>query len=279
MLLSGGVGRMDITLERLDQERILAELTAAARVSVSRLETHTVLDSTNRYLLAGARDGWPSGVVCLAEQQTAGRGRQGRSWLTPFGASLAYSLLWRFTAPPEALSGLSLATGIATARVLRKIGVSEAGLKWPNDVWWRRRKLGGILLESGGVAGDFYVVAGVGLNLALPRQDAVAIDQPWVDLQEIPGTGSISRNGLAAVLISELVETFREFQQRGFADLTAEWARFDQVEGCSISLQLPNARVSGIARGVDATGALLLETVDGVVKPYIGGEISLRIQT
>jgi len=157
---------MSVALELLDRERILAGLTATARAGVSRLETYSVLDSTNRYLLTGAQEGWPSGAVCLAEQQTAGRGRQGRSWLTPFGASLAYSLLWRFAGPLEALSGLSLATGLAVARVLKGAGVSEVGLKWPNDVWWQGRKLGGILLESGGSAGDFYVVAGVGLNLA-----------------------------------------------------------------------------------------------------------------
>jgi BirA family biotin operon repressor/biotin-[acetyl-CoA-carboxylase] ligase len=268
---------MSVALELLDRERILTGLTTTARAGVSRLETYSVLDSTNRYLLTGAQEGWVSGAVCLAEQQTAGRGRQGRSWLTPFGASLAYSLLWRFAGSPEALSGLSLATGIAVARVLKGAGVSEVGLKWPNDVWWQGRKLGGILLESGGKAGDFYVVAGVGINFALPRQEALVIDQPWVDLQEILGVERIPRNQWAAALISELIETFIEFQRGGFADLAAEWAQFDQVVGRQVSLHLPNATVTGIARGVDATGALLLETVDGGIKPYIGGEIRLRI--
>ncbi|HAS51218.1 MAG TPA: biotin--[acetyl-CoA-carboxylase] ligase, partial [Gammaproteobacteria bacterium] len=262
---------MNGALELLDRERILAGFTNKVRLLINRLDVYSVLDSTNRYLMAGARDGWVSGAVCLAEQQTAGRGRQGRSWLTPFGASLAYSLLWRFAGPPEALSGLSLATGLAVARVLKKIGVGEVGLKWPNDVWWRGRKLGGILLESGGSAGDFYVVAGVGLNLALPHEEAAVIDQPWVDLQEILGVEQISRNELAAALISELVATFSDFQQGGFADLAAEWAQFDQVAGRPVSLHLPNTTVTGIARGVDATGAVLLETVDGGVRPYIGG--------
>lgn len=269
---------MTVALERLDRERIFAGLTDAARDEVSRLDVYSELDSTNRYLLAGAAEGWSGGAVCLAERQTAGRGRQGRRWLTPFGASLAYSLLWRFAAPPEALSGLSLATGLTVARVLRVAGVSEVGLKWPNDVWWRRRKLGGILLESGGQAGDFYVVAGVGLNLALPRQEAMIIDQPWVDLQEILGVERIARNRLAAMLISELIETCTEFQRSGFANLAAEWAQFDQVAGRQVNLRLPSAGIAGIARGVDATGALLLETADGEIKPYIGGEISLRLE-
>ena len=265
-------------MDLLDRDCILAELTEAARAALHRLEVHPILDSTNRYLMAGAQAEWPSGVVCLAEQQTAGRGRQGRSWLTPFGASLACSLLWRFAVHPAALSGLSLATGIAVARALRKAGVAEVGLKWPNDVWWRERKLGGILLESGGASGDFYVVAGIGVNVSLPPQEAAAIDQPWVDLQEILIGESIARNSLAARLISELLETFLRFDQGGFANLAAEWTRFDQVKGRRVFLHLPNATVVGIARGVDATGALLLETADGEIKPYIGGEISLRVE-
>ena len=268
---------MTVGLERLDQERILGGLTPAARADVNRLEVHVTLDSTNCYLLTGARAGWASGAVCLAEQQTAGRGRQGRSWVTPCGASLAYSLLWRFAGPPEALSGLSLATGLAVARVLKQAGVSEVRLKWPNDVWWRERKLGGILLESGGQAGDFYVVAGIGLNLALPRDEAMAIDQPWVDLQEILPTATFSRNTLAAALISELVTTFSDFARQGFAELAAEWAQFDAVAGRGVSLYLPNGTVTGIVRGVDATGALLLETPDGRIQPYLGGEIRLRL--
>lgn len=262
----------------LERERILAGLTAPARGWLSRLEVHPVLDSTNTYLLARAAQDWPSGAVCLAEQQQAGRGRLGRPWLTPSGAGLALSLLWRFALPGSALSGLSLTAGIATARVLRQLGVTEVGLKWPNDVWWRGRKLGGILLESGGGPGDFFVVAGVGLNVALPSASAAAIDQPWVDLREILGMERIARNCLASLLISELIETFARFQRNGFADLAAEWAVFDAVRDQKVRLTLPNASWVGVARGVDAAGALLLETDDGRLRPCLGGEISLRME-
>ncbi|MDS4041570.1 MAG: biotin--[acetyl-CoA-carboxylase] ligase [Candidatus Competibacter sp.] len=269
---------MAAPLELLDRDRILAGLTAESRVLLDRLELHPVINSTNAYLLEQIRADWSGCVVCLAEQQTAGRGRQGRGWLTPFGAGLAFSLLWRFTVRPAALSGLSLATGITVARALRDAGVTEVGLKWPNDVWWRGRKLGGILLESGVTASGVQVVAGIGLNIDLPRQDAATIDQPWVDLREILGAGRISRNRLASSLIGELIGTFARFERRGFADLAAEWACFDRVAGRRVSLRLPNVIVSGIARGVDATGALLLEVADGQIKPYIGGEISLRVE-
>ncbi len=268
----------NVALELLDRERILAGLTEAARAWLSRLEVFSVLDSTNNYLLAKVAEDWPSGAICLTEQQQAGRGRLGRSWLSPFAAGLAGSLLWRFHLPGAALSGLSLATGIAVARALRDFGVAEVGLKWPNDVLWRGRKLGGILLESGGGPGAFFVVAGVGLNVALPSPAATAIDQPWVDLREILSAERVSRNRLATLLISELIETFARFQQDGFADLAAEWAGFDQVAGRRVRLTLPNATLTGIARGVDATGALLLETADGRLQPCVGGEISLRLE-
>ncbi len=128
--------------------------------------------------------------VWLNSRALAGAGwdAAGRRRLEPV---LALSLLWRFHLPPDALSGLSLATGIAVAHALQQLGVTEVGLKWPNDVWWRERKLGGILLESGSDAGVCYVVAGIGLNVNLPSSAGDLIDQPWVDLQEIMGTTAI----------------------------------------------------------------------------------------
>ena len=264
-------------LDLLDPEQIRRGLSATARTWLSRLEVHPVLDSTNNYLLTQANQDWPSGSVCLAEQQQAGRGRLGRTWLSPFAGSLSGSLLWRF-ADSTALSGLSLATGIAVARALRRFGVAEVGLKWPNDVWWHRRKLGGILLESGSGAAGRFVVAGVGLNVALPAPTTRAIDQPWVDLREIRGAGPISRNHLAALLLSEWLEIFARFQQDGFSELAAEWANFDHVAGQRVRLMLPNTTLNGIARGVDASGALLLETDEGHIQPCIGGEISLRLE-
>ena len=276
--LPGDGYRLAEPLELLDRQRIAAGLSDDTRIRLSRLEVYPLLDSTNTYLLARAGEEWPGGAVCLAERQQAGRGRLGRSWVSPFGAGLFGSLLWRFDGQPAALSGLSLATGIAVARSLRALGVTEVGLKWPNDVLWRERKLGGILLESGASAGTLHVVAGIGLNVALPRQAALAIDQPWVDLREILGNGGVSRNRLAALLINELVEIFGRFEQGGFADLAQEWAGFDLMAGRRVRLRLPNAAVTGIVRGVDASGALLLESADGRVNTYLGGEIGLRLE-
>jgi len=255
-------------LDLLNQDLILAGLTATAQSALTRLELFPTLDSTNAYLQAGAREQWPSGAICLAEQQSAGRGRLGRRWQSPFGASLALSLLWRFHLPPDALSGLSLAVGIAVARTVQTLGVADVGLKWPNDVWWRERKLGGILLESSSDAGAVHVVAGIGLNVDLPPRIGELIDQPWVDLREILNGAVISRN-----------PGFVRFEQEGFADLVEEWARFDVIAGRRVRLHMLNRAITGIARGVNATGALLLETASGEIKSYVGGEISLRVES
>lgn len=270
--------RLAEPLELLEPARLLAGLDDLAQRRVTVLEVHDQLDSTNTYLLRRAAEGGPSGMVCLAETQSAGRGRQGRPWVSPFAANLYLSLLWRFTAGPAALSGLSLAVGIAVVRTLHRLGVTEAGLKWPNDLLWQQRKLGGILLEFGGEAGGpCQVVAGIGLNVAMPKLAEPAIDQPWVDLRQILGPGRVSRHRLATALLSELVAVFTRFEQTGFAGFQADWHRFDLTYGQPVRLTLPASTVDGIARGVDDSGALLLETADGR-RRFLGGEISLRLR-
>ncbi|PIE82849.1 MAG: bifunctional biotin--[acetyl-CoA-carboxylase] synthetase/biotin operon repressor [Candidatus Contendobacter odensis] len=271
--------RLPAPLELLAKEQISTRLNEISRSALNQLEVHAVLDSTNDYLLSRAREHDVGSIACFSELQRAGRGRLGRRWLSPLGAGLFGSLLWQFKVPATALSGLSLAIGIAVARTLQRLGVEAVGLKWPNDILWCERKLGGILLESGDNNGVFFVVIGVGINIALPPQAVTLIDQPWVDLQEVLGTGRVSRNHLAAALVNALVEVLLPFEQGGFADLSAEWARFDQITGRRVCLHLPNKTVVGIVRGVDTQGALLLESSDGQVKPYRGGETSLRLES
>ena len=278
--VDGGRGyRLAEPLELLDESLIETALDDAARPLVSRLEVHRRLDSTNTYLMTQAKAGLGGGAVCFAEWQAAGRGRLGRSWQSPFGAQLAVSLLWRFDAEPAALSSLSLVAGAAVARALESLGVAGVGLKWPNDVLWRRRKLAGILAElSVDAAGSCYVVTGLGLNVALPESAAGAIDQPWVDLRRIPGAGGISRNRLAARIVSELATACQRFERDGFEAFRQDWDRFDSLTGQPVTLHWPNGSVTGLARGVDGTGALLLETPGGQLKAFLAGEISLRLE-
>ena len=267
--------RLAYPLEFLDRSSITAQLNKTVRRAITEIQVHEHIDSTNTYLMSQAKCGQASGSVCLAELQSAGRGRRGRSWVSPYGANLYLSLLWRFAAGSALLSGLSLAAGVAVARALEELGVTEVGLKWPNDLLWQGRKLGGLLLEFGGESsGPCYVVAGIGLNIAMPQGAQQHIDQPWVDLRTI--LGSVSRNRLVAQVLNQLVLIFSRFEETGLGAMVQEWTRYDQIAGRAVLLKLPHRTVTGTACGVDETGALLVQTDNGVER-FMAGEISLRL--
>jgi BirA family biotin operon repressor/biotin-[acetyl-CoA-carboxylase] ligase len=262
-------------VEPLNQERILKSVTPKAKLHLPHLDVHWSLDSTNRYLLELAKYGAQSGHACLAEIQTAGRGRRGRTWVSPFGGNVYLSQLWRFQAGPASLGGLSLATAVAVARALVKIGVQGFALKWPNDVLADGKKLAGILLEiSGEAAGPATVVCGVGINVSLKEELAHAIDQPWTDLHHVIDAVP-SRNRLVGVLLSELIDMYIEYEAKGLAPFLPEWQQLDAYYGKPIQLCMHENSIQGIARGVDPQGALKLE-VAGSVRTFYSGEISLR---
>jgi BirA family biotin operon repressor/biotin-[acetyl-CoA-carboxylase] ligase len=268
---------LEAPLELLDRQRLCAQLDDGARGLVSTLELHPELDSTNRHLsrLVG---GLASGHACLAERQHAGRGRRGRSWVSPFGRNVYLSVYWRFPCGPATLSGLSLAAGVAAARAVEEAGIGEVGLKWPNDLVWRGRKLGGMLLEiTGEAGGPCHVIIGVGLNVGMTGAEAGAIDQPWMDLAEVPGSGAVSRNVVAGLLLKHLVHAASDYERYGPRRFIEAWRERDAVCGQAVELRLPDRAVSGVARGIDESGALLLD-VGGTVGRFAAGEVSLRLQ-
>ncbi|TRZ94206.1 MAG: biotin--[acetyl-CoA-carboxylase] ligase [Rhodocyclaceae bacterium] len=229
-------------------------------------------DSTNAVLLGRAEAGAASGTVIIAEEQTAGRGRRGRTWFASPGDSLTFSLLWRF-APGTAPAGLSLAIGVAVAGALQKVGAGDAALKWPNDILQDGRKLGGILIEL--VAGAPHAaVIGIGINLRLPSgmpEDVRAASAA------IAGNGSaVHENDLFAALLSELLTTLETFTARGFAAIRPEWMARHAFQDVRVMLSTDfGPAVEGICRGADTDGALLLE-VDGRIERILSGEVSLR---
>jgi BirA family transcriptional regulator, biotin operon repressor / biotin---[acetyl-CoA-carboxylase] ligase len=268
--------RLPTPLELLDAERILAALSAEAQRRIARLEIHDAIDSTNTRLMREAADGAPSGTLCLAERQTAGRGRLGRSWVSPFGANLYLSVLWRFPFGPAGMGGLSLAAGAAVAGALRAAGARDIGLKWPNDVLWQRRKLAGLLLEVAGEAhGPAHVVVGVGVNTHLEPEQGAAIDRPWVDLDQVLGCGAYSRNALAAGVTEALVQAMDRFAREGLAPFLADWERYDLYRGEEVEVHWGQQRVHGTHLGLDANGALRLDTESGI-ETFQAGEVSLR---
>lgn len=260
-------------LELLDRERILAALTPGARTLLGELQVLTSVDSTNSHVRRRAEAGERYPLAVLAERQTAGRGRLGRTWVSPFGRNLYLSVGWSFSDGAASLAGLSLAVGVATRRALAASGVSGLGLKWPNDILRDRHKVGGILLEmTGDPAGSCQVIVGIGINVAMPHAAAVAIEQPWADLADV---GTVTRNGLAAAVLSELLPLLANFPITKFAAYREEWERHDAYRGARVRITTPGTQLDGIARGVTAGGALRLD-VDGREQLINGGEMSLR---
>lgn len=265
--------RLGGVVELLDAAAIRAAMTPAASKALTRLELLLCIDSTNRYLMEHLDT--QDGFAVLAERQTAGRGRRGRVWVSPFGGNIYLSLLWRFQSGPSDLAGLGLAVAVAIARCLQQNGVTDIGLKWPNDILWQGKKLCGVLLElRGESAGPCKVVVGLGMNVRMAQTVGEGIDQPWVDLETILGC-PVSRNTLVGQLLSELIETMKVFQAQGLSPFLDAWRELDRYHHQAVELHLPDRTIRGIACGVDKHGALIVEH-EGVRKSYFAGEISLK---
>jgi len=263
-------------IDLLDAAAVRTALSGRARELLSDMEVLESVDSTNAELARRAAQGAGPGLVCSAERQTAGRGRRGRHWVSPYARNLYLSVLWQFNQGAAALEGLSLAVGVAVARALADCGVRGVRLKWPNDILLDGAKLGGILLEmQGDVAGPCRVVIGVGLNVAMPGEAARAIDQAWTDIATATGGRAPARNAVLAAVLNELLPLLADFEQGGFARWRDEWQALDAFVDTPVLLHTGADTLAGTARGVDARGALLLETSTGV-QPVYGGEISLR---
>ena len=268
--------RLSEPLELLDPARFLGALSHPAHSHIARLEIFDDIDSTNAHLLAAGHAGAPSGTLCLAERQSAGRGRRGRTWVSPYGANLYLSLLWRFPQGPGHLGGLSLAVGAALAQALEAAGAAGIGLKWPNDLLWQRRKLGGLLIEVAAEAqGPSLVVIGLGLNTRLGGAQAQGIDQPWVDLDEILGPQGYSRNRIATLATKALVTTLERYGREGLAPFLPLWERYDRYRGERVEIRQGERVITGTQAGITIEGALRLE-VAGEVQIFTAGEVSLR---
>lgn len=253
--------------------QLLSEEHISKQVEYGRVTVLSVIGSTNQYLLDRLSE-LQSGDACVAEYQQAGRGRRGRKWFSPFGTNLYLSMYWRLEQGPAAAIGLSLVIGIVIAEVLQRLGAEKVRVKWPNDLYLQDRKLAGILVELTGKTGDAaQIVSGVGINLMMSHVESDIVNQGWISLQE--AGISIDRNTLAACLINELRAGFRLFEHEGLAPYLPRWEKLDNFIHRPVKLIIGDKEIFGISRGIDAQGALLLEQ-DGVIKPWIGGEISLR---
>jgi len=256
--------------ELLDADRICDAMDPGGLALLGKLDVQLQIDSTNAHLRRSLDTGNPKGSACLSETQSAGRGRHGRTWVSPPGGNIYLSVAWHYPATVHDLSGLSLALGVAAAHAIADIGATDIGLKWPNDLVWNDQKLGGILVElrSNRQRGH-QVIAGIGINTRLAMNQAAAIDQPWTDLTRILGHPP-PRNRLAGRLLQRFLDTLS-----GFDGAKAEWqqefARRDALASRAVTLTRPDGSVlHGIARGIDAHGALKMETAQGISHHPVG---------
>lgn len=269
--------RLADPFEPLDERSIRARLETSVAARLHALQVHCAIDSTNDQLKrdATALDD-KAFSVCMAEWQSAGRGRRGRRWVSPYGTNLYLSLATKVGETALGAGGLSLVVAIAVAGALQACGLEDAGLKWPNDIYYQGRKLAGILLDvSGESGGPYQVVIGIGINLKVPAAAAHQIDQPWADLSQ--SGVDVNRNELGAMMINALVQALDRFNEQGFNAFIKQWQRLDLVSGRAVELRHEHEPlISGVARGIDPRGALLIEH-DGVTRSYHAGEVSLRL--
>ena len=272
---------LESPLDLLDAAGLEVALAAATRARRARLELLPETESTNSALVAMAPPEPGTWLGCLAEFQSAGRGRRGRSWLAPFASGLCLSFGWTLREPPAELAALTLAVGVAALRSLARFEIAGLALKWPNDVLQGDRKIGGILCELRAEAGGpAYAVIGIGLNVRLPSATRAAIVAAGglapVDVAEALAPAPCpSRSQLAAALLDELVRMALEFEVHGFAPFLAEWQRADALRDRPVRVIAHAATRDGVARGIDGDGSLRVE-LGGRLERVSSGEVTLR---
>lgn len=243
------------------------------------LETYSIIDSTNEHLMQKIRSESQlnDGHSVVAECQTAGRGRRGRKWQSPFGSHVYFSQYRVIEDGLSAAAGLSLAVGVAVKRVCEKFVGNKIQLKWPNDVLSDNRKLAGVLIEAEGQSdGQCHLVIGVGINFDMPSKSAEEIDQAWVDLKTLAGK-PLDRNKFVAYLMEELNKIVHEYKDNRLDNLLSEWNRANAFKDSDVEISSNTAVKSGKCLGIDTSGALLLESHEtGKIEKIFGGEVSLR---
>lgn len=231
------------------------------------------IDSTNQYLLTHHQT-LESGTICLAEKQTAGRGRRGRAWYSPQSENLYFSILWHYpTENASNLPPLSLVVALIIAESLQAQNVEDIQIKWPNDIYYQGKKMGGILLETKTNRSTLDLVIGIGLNLGMATVDENVVTQAWSDLSQY----HFDRNQLVCRLAHELQKNLKIYPLVGFSHYAERWQKFDIFRHKAVKLITEADEIHGISLGINEQGELVLQQGDTI--KYFGiGEISLRAE-
>ncbi len=251
-------------------QSLLSGLPPELRRALGEIHHFEEIGSTNDEALRLLREGGTGNRLLVAGAQTAGRGRRGHQWLSPQGAGLYFSLVREAPLPLGRIQALGLVVALAVRAGLGDCGVRGLSVKWPNDLLSGKRKLGGILVENHGAEEESrHVVVGVGLNLRFPPELMRGIDQPAVDIASICG-GRVDWPALPPALLTRLLDYIAVFASDGFAGFQQEWNRHDRYFGEDVVARAGTAEHIGRGAGVDAGGALLLRTADGVQRLVSG---------
>lgn len=255
-------------------ESLLTKATLGWLFSVSFFEE---IDSTNSEAHRRVTRGEVKNSLIVAGSQSAGRGRRGRKWQSPAGSGVYMTLIWKFSGNAELLQGLSLAVGLAVTKALTNLGVSDLGLKWPNDVLFDQKKLAGILIELVPVEDGQIVIIGIGLNVALPPEVMQQLERPVVDTSTLTNNELTDCHGICAEVTNQLRVYLERYRELGFAAFQQQWNAQDAFAGTEVSVIQGNKTVLGIGRGVDEAGRFLLE-LNGEQIAFNGGELSPSVR-
>ena len=263
-------------LELLQVDRILKSISLKPGISIDTINILFSIDSTNQYLLDQLSTSPIHSSVVLTEHQQQGRGRGKNRWESGLGAGIYLSIGWQFALMPNSFSGLSLAVGAVIANCISELTGKFIGLKWPNDLIFEGSKLGGILIESRGqLAGRMDTVIGIGLNVNIFDGIRNKVDQDITDLKAVSGC-ILSRNELAANLISNIINLLTEYPDCGFVHYLQDWRVRDISRGKVASLNMAGNIIEGTVVDVDDQGNLIM-SIDGNLEKFSSGDLSLRM--
>lgn len=267
--------KLSAPLQLLNHQRLQASLLQPQTPLYLKRVTSSTHDDLKQLLEQAPGHSLHAGTAVVAEMQTAGRGRRGKQWLSPFGTNLYASFYWPLEDGLNSALGLSVAVGICLAEMLEKQGIADVSVKWPNDVYIGGQKVAGILVElEGQPTGEGHALIGIGLNLAMPERFRASIDQPFTDIQRYQDE-PLDRHHWAGLLVNQVRGVLAEFSRTGLAPFVVKWRRLDHFYGQPVCVLLGQHAQYGIAQGIDDHGALLVRQENGL-KRYFGGEISIR---
>ena len=269
--------RLDKGVSLLDEQEINNNISKQLAQYVHGVEVHQSLPSTNAYLLSN--EIIPNmAKVCVAEAQSSGKGRRGNAWQSLPYRNVLLSLSWAFDDWPETITGLGLAASVSIARCLKENYGIDISIKWPNDLLVDNKKIAGVLIEVNGESGgQCNLVLGLGLNVyqTSQQQSDIKADYDWVDMHQLGC--DVNRNNLVADCVNAWVQMLLTFSESGFAPFVKQWNEMSGYHGKRIKVISRRETVTGKMQGVDAHGALIVETENGQVARFTETDVSVRL--